>query len=197
MTEAFFFDVLLQWPDNVEVAVWMLLWRKITFLWGNHSVPFRQFPSGDAELWSSSLHAMLPFDLSIQEDWLLCASKTAVNTFPADCEVLNFFLVWMWCVFCSTDAAFIVGVKWWTQGVPWLRRLVTSLSLWRPGFAPGSIQWDLWWTKWHWDRFLSESYGFPLSILFRGFKKKKKKPTTLTHSFIHPFTRSFSSRDER
>jgi hypothetical protein len=23
---------------------------------------------------------------------------------------------------------------------------------------------DLWWTKWHWDRFFSEFFGFPLSI---------------------------------
>jgi hypothetical protein len=26
--------------------------------------------------------------------------------------------------------------------------------------------WDLWWTKWHWDRFFSEYFGFPLSISF-------------------------------
>jgi hypothetical protein len=50
--------------------------------------------------------------------------------------------------------------------VPWLRRLVAGLSPWLPEFAPRSIQWDLWWTKWHWDRFFSESSGFPLSILF-------------------------------
>jgi hypothetical protein len=24
--------------------------------------------------------------------------------------------------------------------------------------------WDLWWTKWHWDRFFSEFFGFTLSI---------------------------------
>jgi hypothetical protein len=24
--------------------------------------------------------------------------------------------------------------------------------------------WDLWWTKWHWDRFFSEFFGFSLSI---------------------------------
>jgi hypothetical protein len=23
--------------------------------------------------------------------------------------------------------------------------------------------WDFWWKKWHWDRFLSELFGFPLS----------------------------------
>jgi hypothetical protein len=26
--------------------------------------------------------------------------------------------------------------------------------------------WDLWWTKWHWDRFFTEYFGFPLSISF-------------------------------
>jgi hypothetical protein len=26
--------------------------------------------------------------------------------------------------------------------------------------------WDLWWTKWHWDRFFSEYFSFPLSISF-------------------------------
>jgi hypothetical protein len=24
--------------------------------------------------------------------------------------------------------------------------------------------WDLWWRKWHWDRFFSEFFGFPLSV---------------------------------
>jgi hypothetical protein len=26
--------------------------------------------------------------------------------------------------------------------------------------------WDLWWTNWHWDRFFSEYFGFPLSVSF-------------------------------
>jgi hypothetical protein len=25
---------------------------------------------------------------------------------------------------------------------------------------------DLWWTKWYWDRFFSDFFGFPLSISF-------------------------------
>jgi hypothetical protein len=29
--------------------------------------------------------------------------------------------------------------------------------------------WDLWWTVWHWDRFFSESFGFPLSISFHRY----------------------------
>jgi hypothetical protein len=28
-----------------------------------------------------------------------------------------------------------------------------AVSGWRPGFAPGQVMWDLWWTKWHWGRF--------------------------------------------
>jgi hypothetical protein len=26
--------------------------------------------------------------------------------------------------------------------------------------------WDFWWTKWHWDRFFSEFFGFLMSISF-------------------------------
>jgi hypothetical protein len=39
--------------------------------------------------------------------------------------------------------------------------------------------WDLWWTKWHWDRFFPEYFGFPLSISFHRCsitrKNEKKK----------------------
>jgi hypothetical protein len=37
--------------------------------------------------------------------------------------------------------------------------------------------WDLWWAKWHWDRFFLESYGFPLSISFHrcSFTRKNEK----------------------
>jgi hypothetical protein len=31
---------------------------------------------------------------------------------------------------------------------------------------PGQSKWDLWWEKWHWDRFFSDSLCFPLSIPF-------------------------------
>jgi hypothetical protein len=24
--------------------------------------------------------------------------------------------------------------------------------------------WDLWWTKWHWDRFFYKFFSFPLSV---------------------------------
>jgi len=28
------------------------------------------------------------------------------------------------------------------------------------GSIPGESMLDLWWTKWHWDRFFSEKFGF-------------------------------------
>jgi hypothetical protein len=40
--------------------------------------------------------------------------------------------------------------------LPWLRSLVAGLSPRRSGFAAGQSMWDLWWTKWHWDRFFSK-----------------------------------------
>jgi hypothetical protein len=45
------------------------------------------------------------------------------------------------------------------EGVPWLRYLITVLSLRRPKF-------DFWWTKWHWDSSFSEFCGLTLSLSF-------------------------------
>jgi hypothetical protein len=43
--------------------------------------------------------------------------------------------------------------------------------------------WDLWWTKWHWDRFLSENFGFPLPNSFHrcSIKWKSRKKLHLHH----------------
>jgi len=38
-----------------------------------------------------------------------------------------------------------------------------GLSPWRHDF---DSMWDLWCTKWHWDRFFSEYFGFPFSVSF-------------------------------
>jgi hypothetical protein len=35
-----------------------------------------------------------------------------------------------------------------------------------PGSIAGQFMWDLWWTKWHWNRFPPECFGFPLSLSF-------------------------------
>jgi hypothetical protein len=32
------------------------------------------------------------------------------------------------------------------------------------GLTPGHSVWDLWWTKWQWDRIFSEYFGIPLSV---------------------------------
>jgi hypothetical protein len=49
----------------------------------------------------------------------------------------------------------------------WFRRLIASLSLMRPISIPGHSVWDLWWRKWHWDKFLSRYYSFirPYNLL--------------------------------
>jgi hypothetical protein len=45
-----------------------------------------------------------------------------------------------------------------------------------PGSIPGQSMWDLWWTKWHWDRFFPDYFGFPLSISFHRFSITRKRP---------------------
>jgi hypothetical protein len=53
-----------------------------------------------------------------------------------------------------------LAVKKRLRVVSWLRLLVAGLSPRRLGFDPGQSMWDLWWTKWHWDRFFPENFGF-------------------------------------
>jgi hypothetical protein len=51
------------------------------------------------------------------------------------------------------------------MAVPWLRRLVASLSPQRLGFDPSSVYVRLW-TMWHWNTFFSHYFCFILSVLF-------------------------------
>jgi hypothetical protein len=77
-------------------------------------------------------------------------------------------------IYCNTD---VRSRNHCCHGaVPWLRRLAAGLPPRRPRFDPGSVHmWDLWWTKWHWDRFFSEYFGFPLLISFhRCFITRKR-----------------------
>jgi hypothetical protein len=46
-----------------------------------------------------------------------------------------------------------------------------------PGSRTGQSMWDLWWTKWHWDRLFSEFICFPLSISFH-----RRSPTYIIFS---------------
>jgi hypothetical protein len=55
--------------------------------------------------------------------------------------------------------------------------------------GPGSIldqsMWDLWWTKWHWDRFFPELFGFPLSISFHRCSVTRKRTKDNNHHHHH------------
>jgi hypothetical protein len=46
--------------------------------------------------------------------------------------------------------------------------------------------WDLWWTKWHWDRFFLEFFGFPLSVSFHrcSITRKRIKNNNIIIIFI-------------
>jgi hypothetical protein len=68
--------------------------------------------------------------------------------------------------------------------------MAQAVRLWL-GFTPRSVQWDLWWTKWHWDRFFSKFFGFPINIIplwAPHFRKLKKIVLSLVHSFIRGWT---------
>jgi hypothetical protein len=43
----------------------------------------------------------------------------------------------------------------------------------------GQYMWDFWRTKWHWDRFFPEYFGFPMSILFHRCSMTRKNEKKL------------------
>jgi hypothetical protein len=47
--------------------------------------------------------------------------------------------------------------------------------------------WDLWWTKWHGDRFFPEYFGFPLSISFhrRSITREKENQNILITGWLN------------
>jgi hypothetical protein len=47
--------------------------------------------------------------------------------------------------------------------------------------------WDLWWTKWHWDKFSPEYFGFPLSISFHrcSITRKNEKKLFIFITGLH------------
>jgi hypothetical protein len=51
----------------------------------------------------------------------------------------------------------------------------------------GQSMWDLWWTKWHWDRLFSEYFGFPLSVSFHrcSITRKRTKNNNNNHHHHH------------
>jgi hypothetical protein len=51
-----------------------------------------------------------------------------------------------------------------TKAVPRIRQLDAGISQRRPEFDPDQFVYDLWWTKWHCDRFSSKQFGYPLAV---------------------------------
>jgi hypothetical protein len=47
--------------------------------------------------------------------------------------------------------------------------------------------WDLWWTKWQWDRIFLEYFGFPLSISFHrcSITRKNEKNIFIFITALH------------
>jgi hypothetical protein len=45
--------------------------------------------------------------------------------------------------------------------------------------------WNLWWTKWHWDKVFSEFFGFPLSISFYRCSITRKRTKNNHHLHLH------------
>ena len=50
----------------------------------------------------------------------------------------------------------------WSHSESW----TSSSHCGHPGLIPAQCMWDLWWTKWYWDRLFSEYIGFPQSESF-------------------------------
>jgi hypothetical protein len=113
--------------------------------------------------------------------WLNCRGRGCTFLF---CAVLRRGINMAYLFYCKIEISVTHE-----SPVPWLRRLVAGLSPRRPGFAPGSIQRDLWRTKWHWDRFFSEFFGFPCqyhSTVGSTFPKVLSLIHPAIHPLIHP-----------
>jgi hypothetical protein len=53
-----------------------------------------------------------------------------------------------------------------------------------PSSIPAQSMRDLWWTKWHWDRFFPEYFGFSLSVSFHRCYVTRKNGRKLVFIFI-------------
>ena len=56
-----------------------------------------------------------------------------------------------------------------------------------PDTIPGPSMWNLCWTKWHWDRFFPEYFGFTLSVSFHrcSITRKNKKKLIIFITGLH------------
>ena len=68
----------------------------------------------------------------------------------------------------------------------WQRWLVSSIQLQSSRFNPRPVRENLWWTKWHWDRFLTEYFSSLSVLLYQRsipiyFYITKKAESIITH----------------
>jgi hypothetical protein len=70
------------------------------------------------------------------------------------------------------------------------RAMAQAVSRRSPRGGLGSIPGQsMWWTKWHWDRFFPEYFGFPLSISFHRCSITWKNEKT-DHLSLHLYYRA-------
>jgi hypothetical protein len=72
----------------------------------------------------------------------------------------DFLLMFLFILFLIHFTCTAMLLQQFALAVPWLRWLLVSHHG-GPGSHPDQSIWDLWWTKWHWDRFSSSSSVFP------------------------------------
>jgi hypothetical protein len=82
--------------------------------------------------------------------------------------VLSFtpYIIWEVGQYSYCDQA--MGCATSCRAMSWLRQLVACLSPWWIRFNARPVHVEILWTKWHWGRFLSKFFGFPLSVLFHS-----------------------------
>jgi hypothetical protein len=85
-------------------------------------------------------------------------------------------------VFKNYVLKYLKRISFWSKHVVFKR--IIKGCVWRKKKIPGRSILDLWWTKWHWDRFFPEYFGFPLSISFHrcSIKMEKQKETSSSSS---------------
>jgi hypothetical protein len=72
--------------------------------------------------------------------------------------------------------------------VPWLRRLVATSHRGDPGSILVQSMWDLWWTKWHWDRFFPRVLRFyPVNFIppVLHYTEKRKRKLIIFITGLH------------
>jgi hypothetical protein len=94
-------------------------------------------------------------------------------------------------MYLEQNIVITVYIKLSQIAVPWPRRLVAIPPPPPPhcgglGLIPAQYMWDLWWTKWHWDRFPPPStLVFPRQFHSTGAPLLGKMEKTNQHLSLH------------